>query len=123
MQQDELDNLPEYPFTIRPKALDEGGGYWIEFPDVPGCLSHGATPSDAITNGQESLRSVLTRLQEAGEPVPQPGCPPSAGAQWRQRAPKSLHSRLVARARGEGVSLNTLVISMLAEGLGRRSVE
>jgi antitoxin HicB len=120
MKQDELDDLAEYPFCIHPKTIEEGGGYRIEFPDVPGCMSDGATHHDAITNGRDSLRSALTRLQESGEPIPQPGCPASTGAQWRQRAPKSLHSRLVARARQEGVSLNTLVITMIAEGLGKR---
>jgi predicted HicB family RNase H-like nuclease len=31
-----------------------------------------------------------------------------------------MHSRLVARAEREGVSLNTLVTALIAEGLGRR---
>lgn len=42
------------------------------------------------------------------------------GGQWRQRVPKSLHAALARRAYHEGVSLNMLVITMLAEGLGRR---
>ena len=37
-----------------------------------------------------------------------------------QRMPKTLHARLVLRARQEGVSMNTLVNTMLAESLGRR---
>ncbi|MBS1222642.1 MAG: hypothetical protein H6R23_2262, partial [Proteobacteria bacterium] len=37
-----------------------------------------------------------------------------------QRLPKSLHAKLAARARQEGVSLNTLVLAFIAEGLGRR---
>jgi predicted HicB family RNase H-like nuclease len=31
-----------------------------------------------------------------------------------------MHARLVAKARQEGVSLNTLVTAMIAEGLGTR---
>jgi len=34
--------------------------------------------------------------------------------------PKSLHARLVERARKEGVSLNTMVTAMIEEGLGVR---
>jgi antitoxin HicB len=34
--------------------------------------------------------------------------------------PKSLHTRLVARADQEGVSMNTLVVSLIAEGVGAR---
>ena len=39
---------------------------------------------------------------------------------WVQRVPKSLHANLAAKAEKEGVSLNTLVVSLIAEGLGRR---
>jgi antitoxin HicB len=35
------------------------------------------------------------------------------------RVPRSIHSQLVARAKTEGVSLNTLVLTYIAEGLGR----
>ena len=37
-----------------------------------------------------------------------------------QRLPRSLHASLVARAKAEGTSLNTLVTMLLAEGIGRR---
>jgi antitoxin HicB len=37
------------------------------------------------------------------------------------RAPKSLHRRLAARAKREGVSLNTPAVTLLAEGLGQRA--
>ena len=35
--------IPDVPhrFTVRP--LSEGGGYLIEFPDLPGCMSDGET--------------------------------------------------------------------------------
>jgi antitoxin HicB len=36
------------------------------------------------------------------------------------RAPKSLHKKLALRAKHEGVSLNTLAVTLLAEGLGER---
>jgi antitoxin HicB len=36
------------------------------------------------------------------------------------RMPRSLHTRLAARAAQEGVSMNTLVVSIIAEGIGRR---
>jgi len=35
------------------------------------------------------------------------------------RVPKSLHTALAARAKMEGVSLNTLVLTFMAEGMGR----
>jgi antitoxin HicB len=44
-----------YRFTIRPLPEDQGGGYLIEFPDLPGCMSYGAT-IEAITNGLDAVR-------------------------------------------------------------------
>jgi antitoxin HicB len=112
--------LEDYPFTIRPLSGDEGGGYLIEFPDVPGCISDGETPEEAIANGRDALKCSLLTLKEFGEPAPAPGSFAAASGQWRQRVPKTLHARLVQRARREGVSLNTLVTAMIAEGLGNR---
>lgn len=34
--------------------------------------------------------------------------------------PKTLHTRLKARAKQEGVSMNLLVATFIAEGMGRR---
>ena len=108
----------EYPFVIRPLSGAEGSGYLIEYPDLPGCISDGKTPEEAIANGRDAVKSYLFSCRKYGDKVPQPG--KSAGGQWRQRVPRSIHTRLVARAEQEGVSLNTLVTAMIAEGLGRR---
>jgi antitoxin HicB len=119
MKQEKL-RLEDYPFTVHPLATEEGGGYLIEFPDVPGCISDGETPEEAIANGRDALKSVLLTMKEFGDAIPPPGSFASASGQWRQRVPKTLHSRLVTRAQQEGVSLNTLVTAMIAEGLGKR---
>src|SRR6266481_5523997 len=109
-----------YPFQIRPLSADEGGGYLIEFPDVPGCMSGGETLDDAIVNGRDALKGALLTMREFGDPIPSPGSLTRSSGQWRQRVPKSLHARLAARAGREGVSLNLLVTTLIAEGLGRR---
>jgi antitoxin HicB len=58
--------LRDYPFTVRPLGKEEGGGYLIEFPDLPGCISDGETPEDAIRNGQDALQGYLLTLKELG---------------------------------------------------------
>lgn len=106
-----------YPFSIRPLDQADGGGFLIEFPDLPGCISDGATPEEALGNGYDAVKSYLLSCVKHEDPIPQPG---TASGQWRQRVPRSLHARLVVKARQEGVSLNTLVTAMIAEGLGKR---
>lgn len=112
----------DYPFQIRPMTADEGGGYLIEFPDLPGCLSDGKSIEEAIANGADALRSWLATAREFGDPIPPPSRPSddAYSGRWNMRVPKSLHRRLAERAKAEGVSLNTLAVTLLAEGLGRR---
>jgi antitoxin HicB len=110
-----------YPFTVRPLSEADGGGFLVEFPDLPGVMSDGETPEEAIENGRDALKAAVLTLKEFGDPIPSPGAFNAASGQWRQRVPKTLHARLVERAKQEGVSLNTLVTAMIAEGLGQRA--
>jgi len=113
--------IPEYPFTIRHLSKEEGGGYLIEFSDLPGCMSDGETIDEAILNGKDAIQAWLHAAKETNRPIPKPGELESQSGKWVQRVPKSIHLRLVNRAREEGVSLNTLVITMLSESLGEFS--
>jgi antitoxin HicB len=62
----------EYRFTIRPMTAEEGGGYLIEFPDLPGCMSDGETIEEALANGAEAKRDWIAAMQAAGRQVPPP---------------------------------------------------
>ena len=52
-------NLDQYQFTVRPLSKEEGGGYLVEYPDIPGCMSDGETIDEATANGREALRDCL----------------------------------------------------------------
>ena len=53
-------------------------------------------------------------------PPPKPPAPPiPPGTRFVARAPKSIHAQRGARAKAEGVCLDSLVIALIAEGLGR----
>ena len=110
-------NILDYPFSVRRLSEEEGGGFLVEFPDLPGCMSDGDTVEQAIENAYEAAGSWLQVAKEMGREIPKPSG--DSSGKWLQRVPKSLHSRLAARARSEGVSLNTLVIALISEALGR----
>ena len=109
-----------YPFEVRPLSKEEGGGYSIHFPDLPGCWSDGSTPEDAIENGRDALQSWLAVAQEFDDDIPRPFS--AVSGRFVQRVPRSLHARLIARAKAEGVSLNTLVVSLVSQGIGKQQV-
>jgi len=116
----QLEKEMEYPFEIRPLMKDEGGGYLITFPDLPGCMSDGETVAEAIENGKDAMCCWLTVAREDGDPIPEPM--KSHSGQYVQRLPKSLHTRLAALARAEGTSMNQLALTYITEGVALSSV-
>jgi len=116
----DMARLPDYPFEIRPLSTDEGGGFLISFTDFADCVSDGDTAEEAIANGRVALKETIAALRAAGHPVPAPSLATHASGKFVARVPKSVHAKLSSRAKAEGVSLNTLVVSLLSEGLGNR---
>lgn len=110
----------KYPVTIRPLTKDEGGGYLVEFPDLPGCVADGETVEEALNEAVSAMKSWIETAKSFGDPIPEPGISTKFSGQWRLRVPKSLHAALTLRAKSEGVSLNTLAAVILAEGLEHR---
>lgn len=113
----EFADLPEYPFVISLLPVEEGGGYLIEFPDLPGCISDGETIEKTIANGKDAIVCWLETAKQFGDEIPEPGSSNTASGFWVQRVPSSIHTQLSQRAEQEGISLNTLVTTMLSEGL------
>lgn len=111
----------DYSFDLRPLTKAEGGGWLITWPDLEGCMSDGDTPEEAIQNGRDAFAAwMVVRSQDLKRPAPKP-LGTSKPARFVLRTPKTLHTRLVARAQVEGVSLNTLVTTFIAESLGKNS--
>jgi len=106
-------NAPKHPFIVQAIAVEDGGGFLVTFPDLPGCMADGKTVEEAIGEAVDAEKSWLTTAGELGWPQ-------SASGRFVQRLPKSLHAKLIARAKQEGVSMNTMAVTLLAEGLGRK---
>ncbi len=118
-----MSNIPafdSYPFSVEPLPTEEGGGYAITFPGLPGCISAGETVAQAIANGREAFQAWMESIIEDGKPIPESHAHGAAEpAKFVLRLPRTLHNRLTSRESAEGVSLNSLVQTYVAEGLGR----
>jgi antitoxin HicB len=110
-------HLDQYQFTVRPLSKEEGGGYLVEYHDIPGCMSDGETVDEAIANAREALRDCMEVFRESGRTIPKPRI---EAAQWRQRLPRTLYSKLTKQAENEGVSINSLVTAIIAEAIGAK---
>jgi len=115
-----------YSHIVSPIDAADGGGFLFTMPDIPGVMADGATELDAIRDGREAFAATASAMVDMGQEVPAPVfnaddfTPASASGKVLARLPRSMHLQLTARAKTEGVSLNSLVLAFIAEGLGRR---
>jgi len=113
-----MSKLSDYPFEIRPLTDEEGGGFLVSYPDFAQCISDGETIEEAMINGRDALKATIAALKAKKLPVPAPNSGGVASGRFVARVPKTVHAQLATRARAEGVSLNTLVLTFIAQGLG-----
>jgi len=86
---------------------------------------NGANEAGAVANGKDAFKAWIAARTDAGKEIPEPfyrpDTVPEVSGKFVTRLPKSVHAKLAERAKAEGVSLNTLVLALVAEGLGRRA--
>ena len=122
---------PPYPFEayahiISPLQEEDGGGYMISFPDLPGCMSDGETEAKAIENGRDAFRAWISAYADSGKTIPAPTFRPEfinlsrESPEFVKFLPKLVYDQLFERAEEEGVGLDALVLTYIAEGLNRR---
>lgn len=73
--------MTSYPIVIVELPESEGGGFLGAAPDLPGCLSDGTTPDEALRNTQDAIDEWLAAARSAGRPIP-----PAGAAAERNRA-------------------------------------
>ena len=110
--------ITDYPFEIRPLSDEDGGGFLVSFPDFAECISDGETIEEALANGHDALKAPVAALKAKKLPVPSPNSGGVASGTFVARVPKTVLAQLATRAKAEGVSLNTLVLTFIAQGLG-----
>ncbi len=106
-----------YAIVVEPLSNEDGGGWLASVPALPGCYGDGETRAEALDDALAAIEEWKDAARQLGRDIPGPG----ALGQWRQRVPKTLHVKLRRLAAAEGVSLNQLVASLLAEAVGRRA--
>lgn len=61
-----------YPHELRPLTPEDGGGFVVSFPDIPGCLGVGDTPEEALADAREALFACIDALKAADRLPPEP---------------------------------------------------
>lgn len=55
---------------IYPAIFHKEESYWVEFPDLDGCVTDGDSLEEAMENAQESMGLYLAALLEEGRSLP-----------------------------------------------------
>ena len=104
-------NLP-YRLEILPDP-DEGG-FVVRYPDLPGCISVGATMNDALANAQDAKQAWIAAALKEGIQIVEPSSTEDYSGQFKLRLPKSLHRSLAEHAKAEGTSMNQYCVYLLS---------
>ena len=62
----------EYPVLIEPLSVEDGGGFIATVPDLPGCMSDGETPEEALANVKDAVDAWIEEAHALGPAVPAP---------------------------------------------------
>lgn len=92
-----------YPAIFSP--WDDGDGYTVEFPDLPGCVTEGNTLAEAIEMAEDAASGWVLDELESGNAIPAASSPAS-----------------VRTENGDFVSAVVLDMDAYAEKYGEKSV-
>ncbi len=61
-----------YPVQVTQLSNADGGGFLARAPDLPGCMSDGETPEEAVANVREAIATWIEAAHDLGHAVPEP---------------------------------------------------
>jgi len=110
----------EYGFKVSILSEDDGGGFLVEVPELPGCMTDGDTIEEAVEKLSGAIELWIDTAHEMGKKIPKPSVyqDEDPSGKFTTRVPKSMHKDLIKIADEQGVSLNSLVNCYLAKGIG-----
>ena len=86
--------------------------------EMPGVISEGDDPGEAIEMAEDALVGTIMSLIELGQEVPEPFRTREFSGRLQLRLNPELHSRATALATEQGVSLNRWLSQAVARGAG-----
>jgi len=121
MRAEDYIELPYHVSLVFDRDEDGNEGWVAEVEELPGCVSQGETPDEAVARVRDAMLGWVSVALADGKPIPEPYEEPEYSGRFLVRLPRSLHADLVRQARREGVSLNQFVATALAGAVAWRS--
>lgn len=107
--------LPNDHYTYRVTWSDEDGEYVGLCTEFPSLSWLAESQEEALVGIRRLVSDVVEDMRDNGEAVPEPFSTRRFSGRFVVRIPPELHRKLAETAAEEGVSMNRLVSSRLAE--------
>jgi antitoxin HicB len=62
----------DYPVIVEPIRQQDGGGFIATVPDLPGCMSDGETPEEALANVWDAIAAWIDEARSLNRMSPVP---------------------------------------------------
>lgn len=101
-----------FPYRIVAEWSEADACYVARVPAFPNCAAHGDTLAEAASEAQQAAEMMAAVL---GAKAPPSDLTATYSGKLQLRMPPSLHAALALRAATEHVSLNAVLLTILAE--------
>jgi len=112
--------IESYSIQVSALVEEEGGGFQALFPPLArSAVGYGATPQEAIDDLQKVAPLFLKMMDKTEQTLPEIAVEKEwddFSGKFNVRVAKVLHAQLVELADDQGISLNSLVQSILTSG-------
>ena len=112
--------IASYPIQVSALSEDEGGGFQALFPPMArSAVGYGPTPQEAIADLQKVVPLFLKMMDKTEQTLPEVVSEKDwddFSGKFNVRIAKMIHAQLVGLAEDQGVSLNSLVQTILTSG-------
>ena len=105
----------KYAYIINILWSEEDNCYMAEVPELEGCITSGNTPAQAAKHAEEAIATWILGAKKLKHSIPEPVLKHPVSGKFNVRLTKQIHKSLIVRAVQEGVSLNQMVMALLAK--------
>ena len=123
MTKEKLRQYLRLPYRINLAFDGESHAWIVRYPELPGCVAHGATPEEALAEGEDAKALWIETALEEGHEIPEPQGETSYSGKFVLRLPKRLHEAAAESAEREGTSLNNYLVQLVSEGVQRSGLK
>jgi antitoxin HicB len=111
-----------FPYRAVVEWSQEDECFIARAPAFEALATHGDTQEAAIRELHVAGEAMVEVMKETGRAIPEPDADVADFAgKVALRIPRSMHARVARVAQLDDVSVNQLLVSIIAEGLGRRA--